>query len=109
MHYITFLYLLISLCAATAAPLRGAYQSLPAATFPSLPAAALRVDSADRFAWVWKKSLGAARTGHPFYNRKKNLRGGSYHELIMQQSTPNHINDPTAMGINEAIRRGLKM
>lgn len=114
MHYITFLYLLISLCAAAgAAAAAAAYPSLPDDRFPSLPAAALRVDSADRFAWTWKKSLGAALTGHPFYNpNKKHLRGakgkGKYHELVMDKP-PNYINDPTAMGINEAIRRGLHM
>jgi hypothetical protein len=107
MHYITFLYLLISAVAAGATrSFRHLAMSNP---FPSLPAAVHRIDSADAFAW--KKSLGAALTGHPVNNSsKKHLRGayyrGSYHDLIMA-APPQHINDPKAMGINRAIRRGL--
>ncbi len=103
MHYITFLYLLISAFAAAAAP-----SAMPN-PFPSLPAAAHWVDSADKF--IWKKSLGAALTGHPVNNSsKKYLRGAykspAYHDLIMAAPIQ-HINDPKAMGINRAIRRGL--
>jgi hypothetical protein len=105
MHYITFLYLLICAFAASAAP-----SAMPN-PFPSLPAAVHWADSADKF--IWKKSLGAALTGHPCpvnNSSKKHLRGAykshAYHDLIMAAPIQ-QINDPKAMGINRAIRRGL--
>ncbi len=108
MYYITFLYLLISAFAAGAAAAAPSAMPNP---FPSLPAAAHWVDSADKF--IWKKSLGAALTGHPYpvnNSSKKYLRGAykspAYHDLIMAAPIQ-HINDPKAMGINRAIRRGL--